>query len=202
MSAPVRMPRTQRRASLLDAAREVFVESGFHAAAMDDIAERAGVSKPVLYQHFPGKLELYLALLDQALEALHAAVEAAVGSTSDNKTRVRQTIDGYFAFVDDPDGWARLIFRNDLTNEPTVRRRLAKAHHEIAGRIASIIAGDTGLPQAQAVLLGSGMAGMAEVAARTWLDGTGVSREEAVDLFSNLAWRGIRGFPLHQPPAD
>ncbi len=60
-----RMPRTERRAQLLDAAQSVFVARGYHAAAMDEIADRAGVSKPVLYQHFPGKLELYLALLDQ-----------------------------------------------------------------------------------------------------------------------------------------
>ena len=58
-----RLPRRERRAQLLDAAREVFVAQGYHSAAMDDIAEAAGVSKPVLYQHFPGKLELYLALL-------------------------------------------------------------------------------------------------------------------------------------------
>src|SRR5439155_136396 len=60
-----RLPRSARRKQLLGAAQEVFVANGYHAAAMDDIAERAGVSKPVLYQHFPGKLELYLALLDQ-----------------------------------------------------------------------------------------------------------------------------------------
>src|SRR3954469_12843976 len=59
-----RLPRVARRRQLLSAAQEVFVENGYHAAAMDEIAERAGVSKPVLYQHFPGKLELYLALLD------------------------------------------------------------------------------------------------------------------------------------------
>src|SRR5580693_10508456 len=59
-----RLPRHERRRQLLDAALEVFVSQGYHAAAMDEIAERAGVSKPVLYQHFPGKLDLYLALLD------------------------------------------------------------------------------------------------------------------------------------------
>ena len=49
-----RLPREERRAQVLRAAREVFVAQGYHTAAMDDIAERAGVSKPVLYQHFPG----------------------------------------------------------------------------------------------------------------------------------------------------
>ena len=59
----------ERRAQLLDAALGVFVQNGYHAAAMDDIAGRAGVSKPVLYQHFPGKLELYLALIDETPES-------------------------------------------------------------------------------------------------------------------------------------
>ena len=56
----------------------MFVAQGYHAAAMDDIAERAGVSKPVLYQHFPGKLDLYLALLDAGADALVAAVSRAL----------------------------------------------------------------------------------------------------------------------------
>ncbi len=62
------MPRRERRDQLLESALEVFVAQGYHAAAMDDIAERAGVSKPVLYQHFPGKLDLYLALLDASCD--------------------------------------------------------------------------------------------------------------------------------------
>ena len=64
-----RMPRQERRAQLLDAA-EAVSSQGYHAAGMDDIAELAGVSKPVLYQHFPGKLELYLAVLDENSDSL------------------------------------------------------------------------------------------------------------------------------------
>jgi AcrR family transcriptional regulator len=81
-----RLPRRARREQLLGAAQEVFVAQGYHSAAMDDIAERAGVSKPVLYQHFPGKLELYLALLDQHCESLLQSVRGALASTTDNKT--------------------------------------------------------------------------------------------------------------------
>jgi len=88
----VRLPRSARRAQLLEAAQEVFVESGYHAAAMDEIADRAGVSKPVLYQHFPGKLDLYLALLDQHTGELLDAIRAALASTTDNKQRVAATI--------------------------------------------------------------------------------------------------------------
>ena len=78
------MPRRARRAQLLDSALEVFVAQGYHAAAMDDIAERAGVSKPVLYQHFPGKLDLYLALLEQSCDTIidNAARRSGVHRTT------------------------------------------------------------------------------------------------------------------------
>jgi AcrR family transcriptional regulator len=82
------LPRSARRLQLLRAAQEVFVAQGFHAAAMDDIADRAGVSKPVLYQHFPGKRELYLALLEQQVDALADQVAQAMAGTDDNRTRV------------------------------------------------------------------------------------------------------------------
>jgi len=72
----VRLPRDERRALLLSAALEVFTVSGYHAAAMDEIADRAGVSKPVLYQHFPSKLDLYLALLDVHIDSLVFASES------------------------------------------------------------------------------------------------------------------------------
>src|SRR3712207_1181194 len=83
-----RLPRGARRMQLLQAAQDVFVAQGFHAAAMDDIADRAGVSKPVLYQHFPGKRELYLALLEQHVDELGERVGAAMGGTDDNRARV------------------------------------------------------------------------------------------------------------------
>jgi AcrR family transcriptional regulator len=94
-----RLPRQARRRQLLGAAQEVFVSQGYHAAAMDEIADRAGISKPVLYQHFPSKLELYLALLDESVDALIATVRKALSSTNDNKQRVVATFGAYFGFV-------------------------------------------------------------------------------------------------------
>ena len=89
-----RMPRRERRAQLLESALEVFVAQGYHAAAMDDIAERAGVSKPVLYQHFPGKLDLYLALLDASCDTIIDNCRVALSATQDNKMRVQATMRG------------------------------------------------------------------------------------------------------------
>jgi AcrR family transcriptional regulator len=193
-----RLPRRARRNQLLGAAQEVFVAQGYHAAAMDDIAERAGVSKPVLYQHFPGKLDLYLALLDQHCESLLQSVRTALASTTDNKQRVAATMDAYFAYVEDEGGAFRLVFESDLTNEAAVRERVDRVTLQCAEAICDVIAEDTGLSRGESMLLASGLGGLAQVVARYWLHSDrSVSRDQAVQLLASLAWRGIAGFPLH-----
>src|ERR1700747_653674 len=119
-----RLPRHEGRGALLDAALEVFVSQGYHAAAMDEIADRAGVSKPVLYQHFPGKLELYLALLDESVGTLMETVRDALSSNADPKQRGAATFGSYFEYVGGQGQAYRLIFESDLSNEPAVRDRL------------------------------------------------------------------------------
>ena len=196
-----RLPRRERRAQLLDAAREVFVASGYHAAAMDDIAEAAGVSKPVLYQHFPGKRELYLALLDASSDELVAAVEAALASTTDNKLRVQATVQAYFDFVDDPGGAFRLIFESDLTTESEVRERVDRTNDACATLVSKVIAEDTGLTEDEAVLLAAGLTGLAQTAARRWLrEDEHITKEDAARLVSTLGWRDISRIPLSHPP--
>src|SRR5579862_5597811 len=157
-----RLPRHERRRQLLDAALEVFVTQGYHAAAMDEIAERAGVSKPVLYQHFPGKLDLYLALLDESVAALAATVRAALESTTDNKQRVTATFTAFFDFVGSTGQAFRLVFESDLTNEPAVRARLDESSRDCADMISEVISEDAGLGDEEAHLLGMGLVGMAQ----------------------------------------
>jgi AcrR family transcriptional regulator len=196
-----RLPRVERRAQLLGAAQEIFVAQGYHAAAMDDIAERAGVSKPVLYQHFPGKLDLYLALLELHAESLVQAVRDALASTTDNKQRVAATMGAYFRFVDHEGGAFRLVFESDLTNERAVRELVERASQACAELVSEVIAEDTGLPPEDAMLLAVGMTGMAQVTARFWLStGGSVPRDAAARLISGLSWRGIAGFPRKDEP--
>ncbi len=192
-----RLPRLARRTQLLGAAQEVFVAQGYHAAAMDDIADRAGVSKPVLYQHFPGKLDLYLALLDLHCDALVEAVREALASTADNKLRVEATMAAYFTFIEHESGAFRLVFESDLTNERAVRDRVARAANECAELVSTVIAEDTGLEPERAMLLAVGLTGMAQVTARYWLGRQGsLPRDAAAQLVATLSWRGIAGFPL------
>ncbi|GAA0980067.1 putative HTH-type transcriptional regulator TtgW [Nocardioides aquaticus] len=191
-----RLPRSERRAQLLDAALGVFVAQGFHAAAMDDIADRAGVSKPVLYQHFPGKLELYLALLDTSCDAIISGCREALEATQDNKQRVAATVDAFYTYVAHDAGAFRLVFESDLTNEPAVREQVDRVTADCATMIAAVIADDTGLPAGASRLLAVSLVGMAQVSARFWLtEAGGLERQEAAALVAGLAWRGIRGYP-------
>jgi AcrR family transcriptional regulator len=176
-----RLSRDARRAQLLVAARDVFAAHGYHAAAMDDIAERAGVSKPVLYQHFPGKLELYRALLTTYADELVERVTAAIRGTSDNEQRVHAAVAAYFDFVAGEGQAYRLVFESDLRGEPE----------------AAAVTADAGLDTPRARMLAVGLVGLSQVAAQYWLDtDQAVPRDEAVALMSGFAWRGLAGFPL------
>jgi len=194
---PTRLPRSARRRQLLAAAQEVFVAQGYHSAAMDDIAERAGVSKPVLYQHFPGKLELYLALLDTHCDALVAKVQQAMEATTDNKERVSGAVRAYFDFVDHESGAFRLVFESDLRTEPAVRERVERVEGACIAAITDTIISSTGVSRSRAELLASGLVGAAETAAQFWLaGGRQVPKAEAEALLAALTWRGIASFPL------
>jgi AcrR family transcriptional regulator len=194
----VRLPRTARRAQLLAAAQDVFVTNGYHAAAMDEIAERAGVSKPVLYQHFPGKLELYMALLESHVDELVGRVRTAIASSTDNKLRVRAAVAAFYDFVDGEGQAFRMVFESDLRSEPAVQEAVERATTDSVDAITDTITADAGLDPERARLLAVGLVGLSQVTARSWLaDNRRVPKEDAVALISNLAWRGIGGgFPL------
>jgi len=170
---------------------------------MDEIAERAGVSKPVLYQHFPGKLELYLALLDESVDSLVDTVRTALRSTSDNRQRVTATFSAYFEFVAAQGETFRLVFESDLSNEPAVRERLDQTDRKCADMVSQVIKEDAGLADDEAHLLGISLVGMAQVSARYWLSTLGsIPREAAEQLVARLAWRGISGWPLTAEHAE
>lgn len=198
----VRLPRDARRAQLLEAAQHVFVTNGYHAAAMDDIADHAGVSKPVLYQHFPGKLELYLALLETHGSGLVTRVRQAIDSTPDNKQRVQAAVGALYEFIDGEGQAFRLIFESDLRGEPAVEDAVDRALSGCVNAVAEAVTADAGLDRERARLLAVGLVGLSHVSARYWLANQGsIARDEAAALMSTLAWKGIAGFPLVDQPA-
>ena len=196
-----RLSRSARRLQLMSAAKSAFVTQGYHAAAMDDIADRAGVSKPVLYQHFPSKLELYLALLNESADEMVRLVRVALSATTDNHQRVDNAVAAYFTFVADNGQAYRLIFESDLREQLEVERIVERATDDCISAITDTITADTGVDVERARLLASGMVGLSQVSARYWLQQSPhVSRPEAIELLSTLMWRGISRFPRQDQP--
>ncbi|HEY4993755.1 MAG TPA: TetR/AcrR family transcriptional regulator [Nakamurella sp.] len=200
--ATPRLSRSARRTQLLAAAKIVFVTQGYHAAAMDDIAVRAGVSKPVLYQHFPSKLELYLDLLGESAAEMVRLVRDALTVSSDNHERVDNAVAAYFTFVADNDQAYRLIFESDLRGQAQVERIVERATDDCISAITDTITTDTGADVERARLLASGLVGLSQVSARYWMQQSPhVSRTEAIELLSTLMWRGISRFPRQDQTA-
>jgi AcrR family transcriptional regulator len=150
----------------------------------------------VLYQHFPGKQELYLALLDESVEELTGIVRDALSSTTDNRQRVPATFQAFFDFVSSSGEAFRLVFESDLSNEPEVRKRLNRTMYACADMISQFIREDAGLSDDEAHLLGMALVGMAQVSSRYWLStDRAIPKDAAEQLLARLAWRGISGWP-------
>ncbi|MCT9623963.1 TetR/AcrR family transcriptional regulator [Pseudarthrobacter equi] len=193
--------RQEKREPVLQAAQAVFVTNGYHGSSMEDIARTARISKPVLYQYFPSKRELYIELLDLNLRTLTDVLNESTRSTKHNKERVHDAIRAYYGYVARDDGAYRLVFESGLSNDPDVSVRLAAFRADFAAAITQIISEDAQLPLVEAELLGRGLTGLAQVSARFWIEATaeqgraGLSLDRATELIYRFAWRGISRFP-------
>ncbi|HWS58994.1 MAG TPA: helix-turn-helix domain-containing protein [Actinotalea sp.] len=198
-----RMSRDDRRAQVLTVAQELFAREGFHHVSMDDIAERAEVSKPVLYRHFPSKLDLYLAVVDHRGQALLSEVRQALArvdgaddaqdDASTGPEVVRALVGAYVAFVEDAGESSALLFESDVTHDDAVRARVEHASDQAAQAISQGLHEATGLPMAQAALLAAALVGMAQVAATARYRSREVEVDAAIELISRLAWGGVAG---------
>ncbi len=203
------MTRDARRAQVLAVAQDLFAREGFHHVSMDDIAEQAAVSKPVLYRHFPSKLDLYLAVVDHRGEALVAAVDEALGAVGQadapahGRAVVRAVVQAYVEFVEHAGESSSLLFESDVTHDDVVRARVERASADAAEVIGRALRELAGLSLEQAALLGSALVGMVRVAATARYRSGHVGVEETVDLVTELAWRGVAGLVRERPgPAD
>jgi AcrR family transcriptional regulator len=181
-----------RRSKVMLAGLEIFTEKGFHQASMDSIAERAGVSKPILYQHFSSKEELYLGILDERVEVIVQQVASAIDGAKGGKNRLAAAISCYFELVDDADRGYRLIFESDFTMNHNVRARVEDVVAQISRIVGTEVASQTGRSLGEANILAGGLCGMAQAAAWRWLRlGRPIPLEEAVSQTLNLAWNGM-----------
>jgi len=192
-----RLPRDERRGQLLAAASEVFVDRGYHAAGMDEIADRAGVSKPVLYQHFTSKLELYLAVLQRHADNLVSGVRQALRTTTDNRQRVRAAVDAFFDFIEHDGQGYRLIFENDYVTEPQVAAQVKVATESCTDAVFDLISRDSGLEAHRARMIAVGLVAVSVDSARYWLNNDRpISKDDAINGTVQFAWGGLSHVPL------
>jgi AcrR family transcriptional regulator len=192
-----RLPRDERRGQLLIVASDVFVDRGYHAAGMDEIAERAGVSKPVLYQHFSSKLELYLAVLNRHVDNLVSGVQQALSTTTDNRQRLRAAVQAFFDFIEHDGQGYRLIFENDNVTEAEVAAQVRVATESCTDAVFALISADSGLDPHRARMIAVGLVSLSVDSARYWLDSDRpITKSDAVEGTVQFAWGGLSHVPL------
>ena len=194
-----------RRKQIMVSGLEVFTEKGFHLASMDDIAERAGVSKPILYQHFSSKQDFYLGVLDERVEFLVQHITESIESAAGNQNRLEAAIACYFKLVDDADRGFRLIFESDFTMNHEVRARVEDVVAQVSRVVGAEVANQTGKSIGEANILAGGLCGMAQAAAWRWLRlGRPIAMEEAISQTLDLAWNGLSAVNVNasSPEAD
>jgi AcrR family transcriptional regulator len=194
------MPAASRRAQVLQVAQDLFAREGYHHVSMDDIADRAEVSKPVLYRHFPSKLDLYLAVVDHRGQGLVARIDEALARVTPagpegpgGRAVVRAIVEAYVEFVEQAGESFSLLFESDVTRDSDVRLRVDHAAAQAGRAICRGLTEVAGLPPAHADLLSTALVGMAQVAATSRYRTQEVSVEDTVELVAALAWRGVAG---------
>ncbi len=188
----MRLPAEQRRRQLLDVACDAFAASGFHATSMDDVAEAAGVTKPVLYQHFPSKRALYNELLADVETRLLDQITRATEHATTGRERVEDGFAAYFRFVTQNDAGFRLLFGASVRNDPGFAVVVQRTIDEIADVIAGLIEIES--TEEHRRVLAHALVGMAEATSRR-LHRADAERDpqRLARWLAEMAWFGLRG---------
>ena len=187
----VRLPAAERRQQLVETALAIFAARGMHGTSMDDIAEAAGVTKPVLYQHFASKRALFLELLDEVGQQLLTAIANATSDAATPREQVELGLTAYFQFVADHHDSFVLLFGDGTRRDEELAAAVNGVEETIADFVAALI--DADIDAAHRQLLAHAIVGMAESASRRWVaSGADEPAALAASRVANLAWAGLR----------
>ena len=194
-----RLPAERRRQQILDVACTVFANRGFHATSMDDIAAAAGVTKPVLYQHFPSKRGLFIELLGDLGRRLLDELEEATSSAHSGRERVEAGFAAYFRFVTHNEAAFRVLFGASARNDSDFADVIERLLDEVASALSQLIDIEGTVEQRR--VLAHALIGIAEATSRDTLtdDGTDLDGEQLARWVSEFAWFGLRGIRVHAP---
>jgi AcrR family transcriptional regulator len=193
-----RLTAEERRELILDAALEVFARRGFHGSSIDEIAQAAGVSKALIYEHFPSKRDLHVSLLERNVQEIFERLAEAAATSDPGEVRLRAGVDAFLDFVETRRDAFRMLFRDAV--EPDVAEIVASVQRQAAAAVAGLIASEprTPMPEVdperdrQAIeMIGQQLSGAVQSLAIWWGDHPGVPREVLVDSVMNFAWVGL-----------
>ena len=189
------MSAADRREAILDAARSAFAERGFHETSLDSVAERAGVSKALLYEHFSSKRELYVAMLEMHVHELVERISGAVAGAEPGEPRMRAGLEAFFGFVQERRGAWRIMFRN--SDDPDVSIRLDRLRDEVAAAIVQLMSEEAAakgldfpkMPQ-MVEMIAQQLVGAMQSLADWWDLHRDVPRDDVLQVAMDFAWMG------------
>ena len=191
MASPARLTANERREQVLNVALAVFAQRGYHTTSMNDIADAAGVTKPVLYQHFDSKRALYIAVLETVGEGMITAIGSATKATPSGKTQTAIGMVAYFRWVaNDPNGFSLLFGGGTRRDEEfaTVARKVETAAAEL---IAPLI--EAGVDADYQRMVAHALIGMSEGVSRHLIQqGDQFDADVVGEQLASLAWAGLR----------
>lgn len=192
---PGRMPRAARSEQLLELADRLFAERGFHGASMDELARRAGVSKPVIYDHFGSKEQLFAACVRRTGEVLGDRVDLAVLGESDPLARMRAGSLAYFRFLEERRLSWTVLFDGEARDSrfsaeaALIRRRQSDLMIRLMAESAGTAPGQESHVRLEAMTLALG--GAYEALSLWWSEHPEVPPEELTEWLLDLIWPGI-----------
>lgn len=194
---PSRLKASARRAQLIEVGRRVFAERGYEAASVEEIAERAKVSKPIVYEHFGGKEGLYAVIVDREMEHVVARITEAI-STGSPRERLERAALAFLTYVKEhPDGFA--VLTRDAPVE-SASGGMSGLLNEVADRVSKVFAADfkkAGYDAKAAPIYAHALVGMVTFVGQWWTEARKPSVEEVSNHIAALAWMGLRHLPKH-----
>lgn len=190
---PVRLPARERRRQLLTVAVEEFGTTGYHDTSMNQLADAAGVTKPVLYQHFASKRDLYLELLRDIGGRLRDAITETTATASGPHAQVEAGFGAYFRFfAADPPAFV-VLFGDGARKDEEFAALSHEVEASLAETVAELIIAD-GLDDDDRRILAFGIVGLAEGSARYWVArGLDIDTNRLATRLADMVWYGLRG---------
>ncbi|WP_047241338.1 TetR/AcrR family transcriptional regulator [Corynebacterium epidermidicanis] len=192
-----RMTGEQRREQLISIGRTLFAERGFDGASVEEVAARAEVSKPVVYEHFGGKEGLYSAVVDRDMQALEQTMTQSLAQGT-ARQRIESAVLALLTFIEEnSDGFQILVRDMSQPADPQSGlspRTYSTLLNDIVGQVSHILAESfrqKGYDPQQAVLYGQALVGMISMTSQWWLDKREPSKEVVATHIVNLCWNGL-----------